>query len=442
MQKRLLLILVPLLILASGVSAQAPTPSGVLASTRADQLRADVAVEWMQLLYDRIYEDKISAPAASRLYGYAGVTLYESILPGMPDNFPLVGQVNDFPAVPWVIEDDIHDWTIVANAALSTVLTGLFYNQSEESRQAFIDFREEWVERRESTPPAVVERSLEYGDTVGELILDWALEDGYRETRDREYEPPVGEQYWVQTNSEINSIEPYWGELRTFVLGFADECAFYRDYEFSADPDSVFYAQAKEVYEVGNNLTPEQQEIARFWVDTPGETGTPSGHWVLIQIGLADQLDMSLNRAAEMFVKTNIALADSFISVWSLKYQDLLLRPETYINTYIDPRWSPYIASPNFPEYPSGHSATSGAAAQVLQGMFGQMAFTSVTFPSGRRMQRSFTSFFHAANEAAISRMYGGIHYRAAIENGLEQGRCIGRFAFDRITLRSIPQGE
>jgi membrane-associated phospholipid phosphatase len=197
-----------------------------------------------------------------------------------------------------------------------------------------------------------------------------------------------------------------------------------------------------EVFEVSRGLTAEQREIAEFWVDTPGQTGTPSGHWLLIEAALIDQFDMSLNRAAEMYIKTNVALADSFISTWSLKYQVILLRPETYINAHIEPRWSPYIASPNFPEYPSGHSVTSGAAAEVLQSMFGQVAFTSITYPGGQRMQRSFVSFRQAATEAAISRLYGGIHFRAAIENGLEQGECIGEIAFNRIILRSLPQGE
>jgi membrane-associated phospholipid phosphatase len=161
----------------------------------------------------------------------------------------------------------------------------------------------------------------------------------------------------------------------------------------------------------------------------------------LIQLGLVSQFEMSLNRAAEMLAKTNMVLADSFISAWWLKYYYPLLRPVTYITEYIDPRWSPYIASPNFPEYPSGHSTVSGAAAEMLTSMFGQVAFTSVNIPNGERIERSFTSFFHAANEAAISRMYGGIHFRAAIENGVDQGRCIGKAGFERVILRSIPQG-
>jgi hypothetical protein len=441
MFKRILFVFLISGLFFSVSSAQTPIPTGMLASPRVDTLPPDVAVKWMQLLYDRVREEAISAPAASRLYAYAGVTLYESLLPGMPDNFTLIGQVNQFPAIPWVQEDDIHDWAVVANAALSTVLTGLFYDKSEASAQAFADLRAEWIERRTEAEPDVIERSLAYGDLVGETILAWAMEDGYVETRGREFVPLVGPEYWIPTDAEVSSGEPYWGELRPFVLESPSECARYMNYEFSTDPDSAFYAQAQEVYDVGRNLTLEQQEIARFWVDTPGITGTPSGHWVLIQLGLVNQLEMSLNRAAEMLVKTNMVLADSFISAWWLKYYYPLLRPVTYITEYIDPRWSPYIASPNFPEYPSGHSTVSGAAAEMLTSMFGQVAFTSVNIPNGERIERSFTSFFHAANEAAISRMYGGIHFRAAIENGVDQGRCIGKAGFERVILRSIPQG-
>lgn len=443
---RLMLALAIALILVVGIlpaAAQKETEGTLADSLPADTLSPRIAVEWMQLLYDRIREDRISAPGASRLYGYAGVTLYESILPGMRDNFTLAGQLTNFNGVPYPEEDAVYDWISVANGAFSTVFTGLFDETREDSRAAFAELRDLWAERRRgNVTPDVIERSLAYGDIAGEAILEWISTDGFAETRGREYEPPIGPEYWVRTNSEQNSIEPYWGEIRPFALSYADECAFYIDYEFSTDENSAFYAQALEVYETGRNLTDEQREIALFWVDTPGITGTPSGHWLLIENELVTQLEMSLNRAAEMYAKVNVALADSFIAAWSLKYQYPLLRPETYITQYIDPVWSPLIASPNFPEYPSGHSVVSGAAAQVLQSMFGQVAFTTVTYPDGQRMQRSFLSFDQAAREAAISRLYGGIHYRAAIENGVEMGECIGRVAFERIILRSVPQGE
>jgi membrane-associated phospholipid phosphatase len=361
----------------------------------------------------------------------------------MPDNFTLFNQLNDFPIVLFPTEDAVHDWISVANGAISTLLTGLFADQSEQSRQAFADLRAAWAERRRGdVTQDVIERSLIYGDEVGTTLLDWANADGYLDSRGRAFEPPVGPEYWVPTAAEQQSVEPYWGENRPFALSWADECAFYIDYIYSEDPNSPFYIQAMEVYRTSQSLTAEQQEIARFWLDAPFETGTPSGHWILIQNDLTRMLDMSLNRAAEMYLKTNTALADAFIAAWSLKYQYPLLRPETYINRHIDPRWSPFIQSPNFPEYPSGHSVSSAAAAQVLQSMFGQIAFESTTYPGGRAMRRTFTSFRAAASEAAISRLYGGIHYRAAIENGIYMGDCIGDVAFERITLRSIPQGE
>jgi hypothetical protein len=212
---------------------------------------------------------------------------------------------------------------------------------------------------------------------------------------------------------------------------------------FDTDPDSAFYAQANEVKEVGENLTQEQQETARFWVDTPGQTGAPSGHWVAIENQIVEQLSLNLGRASEMYALVGMALADSFISAWALKYEVMLLRPETYIHEYIRRTWQPYIQTPPFPEYPSGHSVVSGAAAEVLTTMFGVVAFTDRTHIifEHEPLQRSFTSFEAAATEAAISRLYGGIHYRVAIENGVRQGECVAQQVLTNVQLRPIPQG-
>ena len=214
--------------------------------------------------------------------------------------------------------------------------------------------------------------------------------------------------------------------------------------DFSDDPESTFYLQAAEVLDANDDLSETQGEIARFWVDTPGLTGTPAGHWVMIEAQLVERLELPLGKTAEMYILVNTALADSFISAWNLKYQDNLLRPVTYINQYIRRGWSPYVQSPPFPEYPSGHSVTSGAAAEVLTTMFGQVAFTDRTpiINGHEPLQRDFTSFEAAASEAAISRLYGGIHFRAAIENGLRQGRCVGEQILYNVRLRPIPQGE
>jgi hypothetical protein len=260
-----------------------------------------------------------------------------------------------------------------------------------------------------------------------------------------EYEMPIGDpSLWVVTTEGQTAQEPYWGQLRSFGLDFAEQCNVDMRMDFSTDPDSTFYKQAQEVLTTSDRLTDEQREIARFWVDTPGITGAPSGHWLLIETQLVEQMGLPLGRAAEMYILVNSALADAFISAWNLKYQVNLVRPVTYIQQNLRRNWSPYIQTPPFPEYPSGHSVASGAAAEVLTTMFGQVAFTDRTpiINGHEQLERSFTSFEAAAAEAAISRMYGGIHYRAAIENGLRQGRCVGQQVLNNVRLRSIPQGE
>ena len=402
-----------------------------------------IAVEWMDLTYRIVKQEAVNAPAASRIYAYAGVTLYEAVVNGMPENYSMAGQVTGLPDLPLPEEDEVYDWPSVANAALAMVLEGLFPNGSEETLQMIADLQEKWVGVRvEEVGEEVVDRSLEYGEVLAQELLDWIADDNYAATRDVAYELPTGDaSYYVLTTEGTRPVEPFWGTLRPFALFYPEYCNVPLNMPFDTDENSAFYAQANEVKEVGENLTPEQQEIARFWLDTPGETGAPSGHWVSIENQLVELLDMNLGRAAEMYALVGMSLADAFISAWSLKYQVMLLRPETYIREYIRRNWQPYIQTPPFPEYPSGHSVASGAAAEVLTRMFGVVAFTDRThiIYEHEPLQRSFTSFEAAANEAAISRLYGGIHYRVAIENGLRQGRCVAQQVLDNIQL---PRGN
>jgi membrane-associated phospholipid phosphatase len=440
---RVMLILWACLALSAGFT-YAQQGGGLYDSVEAAELDPAPVIEWVNLLYDRIYADGVNAPAAARLYGYASVTLYEAVLPGMPDNNTLIGQIVSLTELPWPTEDDLHDWLATADGALYTVLSGLFVD-SPDSQRAFRELRDAHIAaREEATSPAIVERSVAFGETLGRALLDWIAEDGYIE-RVTEYTPPPDDpSTWVPTREGQRAVEPGWGSIRTLVLPDPDACAILPDVPFSTDENSVFYAQAMEVMTTAQNLTQEQREIAEYWVDTPGLSGTPAGHWVHIAGLMIGQEGFMLNRAAELYAMVGMTVMDSFIATWSLKYQLPLLRPVTYINEYINPRWRPHIESPGFPEYPSGHSTVSASAAAVLTSYFdGPRAFAQDnSSPTGEMLTRSFTSFWAAANEAAISRLYGGIHYRSAIENGVMMGECIGNYIVDRIRLNPIRQGE
>ena len=188
---------------------------------------------------------------------------------------------------------------------------------------------------------------------------------------------------------------------------------------------SLFYQQALEVYETSQQLTTEQKEIALFWADEPSKTATPPGHWLSITTQVLESKNITLAFAAESYVKVSLAVADAFIACWKAKYDYNVLRPISYLQQEFNAQWQPLLNTPPFPEYPSGHSVQSAAAAVVLTDMFGELSFTDYTH-TAQGLQRSFASFHQAAAEAAISRLYGGIHFRAAIEHGLLQGRCVG----------------
>jgi hypothetical protein len=148
----------------------------------------------------------------------------------------------------------------------------------------------------------------------------------------------------------------------------------------------------------------------------------------MIAAQVIEQRGLALDVAAETFAKVGIAVADAFVSCWWSKYRYNLLRPITYVQKVLmDPDWTIPLVTPPFPEYTSGHSAQSGSTAQVLTDLFGAVAFIDHTHDARGLPARSFDSFFEAAEEAAISRLYGGIHFRSAIELGVEQGKCVGK---------------
>ncbi len=387
----------------------------------AAQASSDVAQQWFDLLYEVVRTQALSPPVAARAYGYAGVTLYESVVPGIPGRRSLGGQLNDLPALTPPVAGE-HHWPSAANAALAEFLREFFPAQAAtiDALEADLDQDYDAV-----AGPAVRARSIAFGRQVAEEILTWSEGDGFAQQGACVYAPPVGPGLWEPTPPGFaNPLLPCWGEMRTFALVDGTDCTPLGNPPFDTDPLSQFYSEALEVYAVTSNLTPEQLAIANFWADNPGATGTPAGHWVRILAQVAAQNELPLSLVAEGYAKIGIGMADAFITCWNCKYQFNLLRPLTYIQDEIDALWTSPVGTPPFPEYTSGHSTQSGAASWLLQDLLGLVSFTDDTH-AGVHPARTFSSFLEAAEEAAISRLYGGIHYRAAIEDGIEQGRCV-----------------
>lgn len=392
---------------------------------------SDTARAWFGALTAAIDAENLNPPEASRRIGYAGVALYEAVVAGMPDHRSLGDQLNGLGELPEPPDGSIH-WPSAANAALAAVLAELFAGASAPTLQSFVDLEADLAGQfAASAPAAEIASGVEHGQEIAAELGDWIGDDGYAELDNCAYTVPVADGLWQPTppGNVANPLEPCWGDLRPFVLLFGGECAPLPPPAFSRDPASPFALEAQEVYDTFNSLTAEQMDIAQFWADGAG-TLTPPGHWISITTQILEDEGEDLDVAAEAYAKVGIGLADAFISCWKVKYVFNLLRPVTYIRDPLGPiqdgSWLPFLTdTPPFPEFTSGHSTQSAAAAELLTDVFGELAFDDDDTHPGQ--SRSFTSFRAAAEEAAISRLYGGIHFRSGVERGLEQGTCIGR---------------
>ena len=414
-------------VLSAPVQA-AGTGSGV------DQFEAEIATAWFDLSLDLVKGTSgYSPPVASRAFAYAGVTLYESLVPGMAGFGSLGDALDGLGPLPATGKSGAYHWPTVANAALASNFRSFFPTAPAQDRAAIDSLEASFEDRYKPTlPPGVFARSVRRGQEVAGAVFEWSKSDGGHEGYLRNfppYDPPVGPGLWMPTPPGfLSALQPYWGRNRCFAIPRPSDCPPGDHPPFSEEAGSTFHSEAIEAYEAVNGLTTKQAAIARFWSDDPGTTATPPGHSISIATQVLRREGSSLATAAEAYAKVGMAVGDAFIACWYQKYLYNLLRPVTYIRRLIDTDWLPFLVTPPFPEYTSGHSVQSGAAFQVLTDLFGDgYAFVDHTHDDRGLPPRHFGSFFDAAEEAAISRLYGGIHYRAGIVNGVEQGKCIGR---------------
>jgi membrane-associated phospholipid phosphatase len=161
---------------------------------------------------------------------------------------------------------------------------------------------------------------------------------------------------------------------------------------------------------------------------------SPPGHWMNIVGIAAHNANADFKTTVTAYSLTSIALFDGFISCWDEKYRSNYARPETIINEKISGDWHPYIQTPPFPSYTSGHSTISAAAAEVMTSIFGdKMSFTDTSLLEFGIANREIKSFRAAAQEASISRLYGGIHYKFDLDSGNAMGKRVGELIVKKL---------
>lgn len=406
----------------------------------------------IDLLTDVIVHDIFSPPVASRIYAYGSIASYEILALNDSGYTSLTGQLNGLERIPE--PKQVINYDIAAIDAFLLVSKQLIFSEEKVN-----EYRQTWHDqiRDQGLDEEIFNNSLVYAQTVVDHIFTWAAKDNYKQTRTfQKYTISNDPQKWQPTPpAYMEAIEPHWAKIRPFVIDSASQFRPPPPTAFDMTEGSDFYKEAMHVYETGKNLDKEGKEIASFWDCNPYVMNvhghvmfatkkiTPGGHWMGIAKIACQMENASLIKSAFAYALTSITLADGFISCWDEKYRSNLIRPETVINKYIDETWTPLLQTPPFPEYSSGHSVISAAAGVALTSIFGEpFHFIDSTEVKYGLTAREFESFIAASEEAAISRLYGGIHYMPAIENGFKQGQALGKFIVEKLQMRlkeSVP---
>ena len=397
-------------------------------------------------LNDVILYNNFSPVVASRNYAYANIAAYEC-LAATDSTYPsLSGRIKHLPPMPRPAAGTQVDGPLAALLAFVKVGNAVTFPEG-----VLMDYWNELTAgaRSAGMPRTVLQHTIAFSDTIVATVLKWSKGDNYARSRTAErYSINQEEGRWTPTPPAYNqALEPHWCTIRPLLLDSAAQFLPPDPPKYNIkDTTSAYWREVMEVKNTVANLTPEQKHIADFFDDNPFKlnvTGhvmyatkkfSPPGHWMNI-VGIAAQkAGADFGKTVTAYTETSMALFDGFIACWKAKYKTNTIRPETVINKFIDPDWQPYIQTPPFPSYVSGHSVISAASAEVMTHHFGDnFAYTDTSQLEFGIPNRSFRSFREAALEASWSRLYGGIHFRSDLEKGAEVGKQIGEYIIRRL---------
>ncbi|WP_160710887.1 vanadium-dependent haloperoxidase [Chitinophaga solisilvae] len=394
---------------------------------------AAVPVSWYKLELKLIKESAgFTPPVAARAIAYTGIALHEAVVNGNRYGHSLGGQLDAFSRLPAPERYKKYDWAIAANSALAAIIRQLIPNASPTNAALITQLEAANLDTlRPGVSQEVVNRSVAYGQSIAAAVYQWSAtdggKDGYLNNFPDTYVPPVGPGLWIPTPPGFQrAMLPYWGNNRLLVRN-CSPLTYLPHPPYSADSTSAFGRSAWSLYRKSKTLTPAETNIALYWADGTG-TFTPPGHLIGIAVQLADEQQLNLQETAALLAQVGIGLNDAGIVCWKYKYRYNLLRPVTYIRNLIEPGWNSLIGTPPFPSYTSGHATFSSAAGHILAARFGQQfTFTDQQKVPDGFTARTFTRFTDMIDEAAVSRIYGGIHYDFDSENGKISGQDVAR---------------
>ena len=419
----------------------------ITAATLRAQSREEMLRPYVQpavfALSKVMMHDVVSPVIASRYYMYCTLGAY-SIIASSDKKYIHPGTlIAHFPK-----ELGVHNLKDPSLAALFCIYeTGMSILPSGMDMMREYEEVKEKAKRIGYTEKDIIE-SAAVASSVSKEIVQYAKQDGYfKLSAYPKYRPKRKDGFWFPTPpAYMDAVDPYWRTMRTMIIDSANQFPSAPAAAFDTSANSPFSKLTQEVYQIGKSPTNIQREIAGFWDCNPFVVATsghmslgfkkisPGGHWMNIASIVSLHQNIPFRKMIQILSFESLTLYDAFIVCWNEKYKTDRARPETIINKFIDVKWQPILQTPPFPEYTSGHSVISSASAELLSFLIGEnISYTDDSEVIFELAPRKYNSFREAANEASISRLYGGIHFRDAIENGQEQGKKVGLFFIEKL---------
>lgn len=387
-----------------------------------------------------------TAPVSGRAYSYFSIGMYESNVEITPKLQSITGQLDGYNRKIW--QEDISElnWMLVANT-VDYELLNYFYRNMPPSNQKHMTMVSDSIQKSASKKHSkkVNKKSIDYGKSLAMEIIEWSKLDGgdeaFNDNFPDSYVPPACKSCWTKTApGYLPSLLPYWGTNKQLLKQSHLEVQDCEVFEFSEDSSSFMFQESMRVLDNSKDDDPKYEILAEYWDDGAGYSGTPTGHFFTIARQLVVRESLNLDQALELYVKLGVAVNEAFISAFRLKYKFNFIRPITYIHRNIDPQFNTRIASPPFPEFPSGHSFQSGAATEVMKSIFtDSISITDSTNYSRTDIDgtpRSYSSLTEMSEEISISRLYGGIHFKESLDVSLAFGRKIGIYVAQQLKCR------
>ncbi|THU39187.1 phosphatase PAP2 family protein [Niastella caeni] len=389
--------------------------------------------------------DITNPPLAARFFSYACLAGYEVIAQNNPAFKSMHGVLNEYPELKR--SDSIKQYDVPLSAVLAILHTA---QKMQPTGKSLVAFEQRFIDscRLLGYDDELINNSKRYATAISKKILAYAKADRYNKISNyTRYTPVDKEGSWYPTPpAYLPAVEPYFNTVRTFALDSCSQFIPPPPVAFSTGKKTAFYKLLLQNYNDGKPVSEEQRVIAAFWdcnpfaiqdgghLITSRKKISPGAHWLGITGIACEKAGKRFEETMQIYTWVSVGLMDAFISCWDEKFRSNRIRPETAIRKYIDPQWTPILQTPPFPEYLSGHSVISSCSATILTHFFGdQFSYTDDVEVAYGLPARRYNSFQHAAQEAAISRFYGGIHFMDAIDNGLIVGKKVGDWVVKKI---------